>query len=280
MTTGTTSAYAPDALHTLRDSFELHLGASRAAKTTRIYLAALDALIAHLEAHGMPTGARGVKREHVESYIARRRDEVKPATLSLEFRALQQFWKWTLEEDEVDRSPMERMKAPRVPEAPVPVISTADFRKLLKTTEGRDYIDRRDAAILLLMFDTGVRRGEVAGLRVEDVDLRGRLAYVTGKGGHTRAVRFGAKTAVALDRYLRLRRGTPTCDIRRILARPRRTPDRLRVRPDHRQALRRGGPPAAYTLTSFGTRSPMSTSRMAARKAISNGWLAGARRRC
>jgi site-specific recombinase XerD len=207
MTTGTTSTYAPDALHTLRDSFELHLGASRAAKTTRIYLAALDALIAHLEAHGMPTGARGVKREHVESYIARRRDEVKPATLSLEFRALQQFWKWALEEDEVDRSPMERMQTPKVPETPVPVITMDDFRKLLKTTEGRDYVDRRDAAILLLMFDTGIRRGEVAGLRVEDVDLRGRLAYVTGKGGHTRAVRFGAKTAVALDRYLRLRRG-------------------------------------------------------------------------
>ncbi len=206
MATETTSAYVPDALHTLRESFALHLDASRAEKTARIYLAALGALIAHLEAQGMPTGARGVKREHVESYFARRRDQVKPATLSLEFRALQQFWKWAVEEDEIDRSPMERMKPPRVPETPVPVIPVADFRKLLKTAEGRDYVDRRDTAILLVMFDTGIRRGEVAGLRVADVELRERLAYVTGKGGHTRAVRFGTRTAVALDRYLRLRR--------------------------------------------------------------------------
>ncbi|HEY8772466.1 MAG TPA: tyrosine-type recombinase/integrase [Candidatus Limnocylindria bacterium] len=204
MTTSTT--YVPDALHTLRDSFRLHLDASRAAQTSRIYLAALDALIAHLEAQGMPTGARGVKREHVESYFARRRQQVKPTSLSVEFRALQQFWKWAVEEDEVDRSPMERMKPPRVPETPVPVIPTTDVRKLLKTAEGREYVDRRDTAILLVLFDTGIRRGELAGLRIADVELRERIAYVTGKGGHTRAVRFGAKTAVALDRYLRLRR--------------------------------------------------------------------------
>jgi site-specific recombinase XerD len=113
-----TSTYAPDALDTLRDSFALHLDATRADKTARIYLGALDALIRHLQAHGMPTGARGVKREHVESYFAGRRDAVKATTLSVEFRALQQFWKWAVEEEEVDRSPMERMKPPRVPESP------------------------------------------------------------------------------------------------------------------------------------------------------------------
>ena len=65
-----TSAYVPDALHTLRESFALHLDATRAAKTSRIYLDALDRLVAHLAANGMPTAARAVRREHVESFIA------------------------------------------------------------------------------------------------------------------------------------------------------------------------------------------------------------------
>jgi site-specific recombinase XerD len=86
-------------------------------------------------------------------------------------------------------------------------VPVEDFRKLLRTAEGKGFNERRDSAILLVLFDTGIRRGELLGLRVEDVELRERLAYVTGKGGHTRAVRFGTKTAVALDRYLRLRRG-------------------------------------------------------------------------
>jgi len=239
-----TVAYAPDALHTLRDSFALHLDASRCKSTQRIYLAALDRLIGHLEAHGMPTRARAVRREHVESFVASRRDTVKPTTLSVEFRALQRFRRWCVEEDEIDRSPMERMKAPKVPESPVPVVSLDDFRKLLKTAEGRDYIDRRDMAILRLMFDTGIRRGELEGLRVDDVELRERLAYITGKGGHTRAVRFGSKTVVAIDRYPatapRASHGRLPCR----LARPGRATDRLGFRADHHQGLR-GGRPAA-----------------------------------
>lgn len=142
----------------------------------------------------------------MESYFAARRLTVAPATLSVEFRALAVFWRWAADEDEVDVSPMAKVSPPRVPDKPVPVVAVDDFRKLLRTTEGKAYRDRRDAAILLMLFDTGMRRGELAGLSVADVELHDRLAYVTGKGGHTRAVRFGTKTAVAVDRYLRLRR--------------------------------------------------------------------------
>src|SRR5436309_903383 len=100
MTPSTTSAYTPDSLASLRDSFALHLDAARSPNTARVYLNALAALIRHLVDAGMPTNARAVRREHVESYFAGRRQSVKPATLSIEFRALQQFWKWAVEEDE------------------------------------------------------------------------------------------------------------------------------------------------------------------------------------
>ena len=83
-----TTLYAPDGLTRLRESFALHLDATRASKTARIYLDALDNLIAHLARTGMPTAARAVRREHVESYLAARRDRVAPSTPSLEYRAL------------------------------------------------------------------------------------------------------------------------------------------------------------------------------------------------
>ncbi len=128
---------APDALTSLRDSFALHLDATRAPKTSRIYVGTLDLLIAHLKAAGMPSNARGVRREHVESYLAARRARVAPSTLSLEFRALQQFWRWAVEEDEVDRSPMEKMKVPKVPDKPVPIVSPEDSRDGRATSERR-----------------------------------------------------------------------------------------------------------------------------------------------
>ena len=210
MTTGTRER---DHILCQRDSFALHLEATRQPSTTRIYLDALANLIAHLDANGMPTGVGAIRREHIESYLGARRAVVKPATLSIEYRALAKFWRWAVDEDEVSVSPMLKMKPPVVPETPVPVIGEADFRKLLKTAEGKDFRSRRDTAIMLTFYDTGARLAEVAGLRLEDVDLRARLAYVTGsKSKDVRAVRFGVKTAVALDRYLRLRRGHKAAD--------------------------------------------------------------------
>lgn len=55
------------------------------------------------------------------------------------------------------------------------------LRTLLRATEGRDFVSRRDHAILLLFMDSGRRRAELAGLHVDDIDLDLREAYVTGK---------------------------------------------------------------------------------------------------
>jgi integrase/recombinase XerD len=67
--------------------------------------------------------------------------------------------------------------------------------------------DRRDEALLRLMFETGCRAGEVAVMSIADVDLGTGVAIVRrGKGGKGRSVPFGPHTTRALDRYIRARR--------------------------------------------------------------------------
>jgi len=100
---------------------------------------------------------------------------------------------------------MARMKPPIVPEVPVPVVSDDDLRKLLKTCEGTTFEDKRDLAVLRVMLDTGVRLAECAGMKLEDVDPELETIIVVGKGRRPRAVPYGKKTGVVLDRYLRLR---------------------------------------------------------------------------
>lgn len=100
---------------------------------------------------------------------------------------------------------MARMKPPIVPEVPVPVVSDDDLKRLLRACNGKTFEDKRDVAILRVFIDTGIRLAECSGLRREDVDLQEEVLHVTGKGRRPRAVPFGAKTGVALDRYLRLR---------------------------------------------------------------------------
>jgi site-specific recombinase XerC len=204
----TTGERLPDHIQSLRDRFALHLQRTRAEATTRIYLDALDGLIRFLKGNGMPVGVSSIRREHVEAYLAKRRTEVRPATLSIEYRALTKFWRWAVDEDELVLSPMARMTPPTVPAAPMPIVSEDDFKAMLVTAQGKDFLARRDTAVLLVFFDTGARLSEVAGMQLDDVDIGLRLAHVTGSRSKVeRAVRFGAKTAVAVDRYLKVRAG-------------------------------------------------------------------------
>jgi site-specific recombinase XerD len=60
--------------------------------------------------------------------------------------------------------------------------------------------------LLSLFADTGIRRSEMAGLRLGDVELGDQIVTVTGKGERTRSVPYGSHSAQRLDRYLRARR--------------------------------------------------------------------------
>ena len=101
---------------------------------------------------------------------------------------------------------MERMRSPQVPEVPVPVLTEAQMKALLKACDGTQFEDRRDTAMIRLFLDSGIRLAGMAGLMVDDIDFTNAVALVTIKGGRPLAAPFGRKTSQALDRYLRIRR--------------------------------------------------------------------------
>lgn len=124
-------------------------------------------------------------------------------------RGLQQFFAWFAQEEELP-NPMVDLRVPSAPkmgDQVVPVLDQEALAALVHDADvGRDYTSRRDAAVLRLAASTGVRLGELAGLDLEDIDLKKREALVTGKAGKQRPVKFDARTALAIDRYLRMRR--------------------------------------------------------------------------
>jgi site-specific recombinase XerD len=179
---------------------------NRSEKTEKIYIGAVDRLGEFLLPRGMPTDPATIRREHVEAFLVSLRDRgLAPATVNQTYRALQAFWRFLLEEGEIKVSPMAKMHPPSVPEAPPPVLGQAELKRLLDACSGTTFTDRRDMAIIALLIDTGIRRSECAGLELEDVDLNENVARVVGKGSRVRYVPFGRKTALILDRYLRMR---------------------------------------------------------------------------
>jgi site-specific recombinase XerD len=192
----------------LRESFERSLRAqNRSPKTIDTYVQSLVQFERFLVRKGMPTQVSDIHREHVEEFIAELTEQFRPGTALTRYRGLARFFGWCVEEGEIRASPMAHMHPPHVPEEPPEMLTDAQVKALLKVCEGKEFVQRRDTAIVRLFIDTGMRHAELAGLRVEDIDFEHDVAHVLGKGRRPRACPFGRKTAQALDRYLRVRSG-------------------------------------------------------------------------
>ncbi len=196
-------------LGALLRSWRLSLGAAnKSPRTIDSYLESAVLFEAFVAEHFGITDVATLAREHVESFISDQLQHWKPKTASIRYGNLQQLFKWLLEEGEIPANPMARMKPPKVPEVPVPVIPDEDLKKLLKACSGSGFEERRDTAILRVFIDGGVRLAEITNLRLEDVDLELQVLRVIGKGSRPRSVPFGPKTAMAIDLYLRARAKT------------------------------------------------------------------------
>jgi integrase len=107
---------------------------------------------------------------------------------------------------------MGRIRAPRVPDVPVPIPPLADIRAVLAIADkGRDFEAVRDAAIIRIWCEPGSpRASEMANLSLAQADLETDEIQLQGKGGKYRSFPLSARTARALARYVRARRGHPT----------------------------------------------------------------------
>jgi len=188
-------------------SFRRHLRAENKTPATIVtYAKAVEQFAAYLAAAGMPTNVAAVRREHVEAFLVSLQEKgQRPATVAQRYRSLQQFFKWLVGEGEIRESPMTNMRPPRVPVEPPPIIRAEQFKALLETCKGTEFEDRRDTALLYLFYDTGMRRGEAAGIELADLDRENDQVVVMGKGRRPRACPYAKKTAVVIDRYLRAR---------------------------------------------------------------------------
>ncbi len=201
-----------DILDYLR-SFSVSLrAANKAPRTVETYTLAVEQFALFLAEHAFPTRLSEIERRHVAEHLAWLVDNRAAATAAQRYASLRQFFKWAVEEGELDASPMDGLRKPKIPDKPVPVLSDDELRALLDACKppGDSQRDRfesiRDTALLRLFIDTGSRLSEIANLKIGDVDLDRQQVTAITKGQHLSVKYFGAKTAQALDRYERARR--------------------------------------------------------------------------
>jgi integrase/recombinase XerD len=158
--------------------------------------------------------AEPLERASIRGWVAGLLDKGNaPATAKARQLAVRRFAAWLAEEGEIPADPFLGIKAPKLDTKVVEPLTDDELRAILKActppkgaTATEMLRHRRDEAILRLMLETGARAGEVVAMERADVDAANGTAIIRkGKGGKGRIVPFGPHTALALDRYMRLR---------------------------------------------------------------------------
>lgn len=202
-------------LDDLATSFRRHLRAEgKSESTCRVYLQALTAYGRWLTEQSRPTTLDEFTRANILAWLEGSAGTLEPSTMRTRWKGLHRFGGWLVGEGELDEHPMAGLEVPTVPAKPVPVLSDDELTALIKACrppkvgEGKrsPFYYRRDEAVIRLLLDCGIRVAELCGLKVNDVDLDREMGMVTGKGNKIRPIYFSARTARALDRYLRERR--------------------------------------------------------------------------
>jgi site-specific recombinase XerD len=196
-------------------SWELALRSDGYAENTvRAYQNAVRSLADWLAEHCPDVGPVELERAHVRGWLVHIRQTRSSGTARGWFAGVRHFCRWLQAEGETDRDATAGIRTPAPGDPETPVLGIEDFRALLAACAGSDFVARRDAAIVMVLLDGGLRLSELAGLQTSDVDLRGRMVFVKGKasrrsGPRHRAVPLGVKAARAVDRYLRERHRHP-----------------------------------------------------------------------
>jgi integrase/recombinase XerC len=191
------------------DGFETYIADERrfSPRTVLAYRTDLDRFadfweteFAHAKATATPLSK--IDTLTVRSYLAHlHRARLSNRSLARHLSTLRSFFRWACREGHLEKNPARGLPSPRIPRTLPRALTLPDTERLLSAEE-EGFIPERECALFELLYATGLRVSEAAGLDLEDVDFSARLVRVTGKGSRERIVPFGETASEALRGYL------------------------------------------------------------------------------
>jgi integrase/recombinase XerD len=137
----------------------------------------------------------------------RRKDDGKPLTFRSQYTALsvvRTLFRWLVKQNYLLSNPASEIELPKLEKRlPRFVLSASEAEAVLVTPDLRTPLGVRDRAMLETFYSTGIRRMELAGLAIYDLDVeRGTLMVRQGKGKKDRMIPIGARAIAWIEKYL------------------------------------------------------------------------------
>ena len=198
----------PEPMAVALAAYERHLSAERdlTPHTVRAYLGDVVGMLEHAAALGHADLAT-LDIRTLRSWLARQQTLGKArSTMARRSAAVRVFTAWALRTGRAPHDPGALLGSPKAHKTLPAALGVEEARALLEAAaaagDDGSAVGVRDAAILELLYATGIRVGELCGLDVDDVDRGRRVVRVFGKGRKERTVPYGVPADRALDRWL------------------------------------------------------------------------------
>ncbi len=183
------------------DTLALEEGLSE--NTRKAYASDLRLFITFAKARGL-AGLNEVKRRDVLDFLHREKERGSAsATLSRRLVAIKVLFRFLHREGVLARNVTEVMETPRLWKLLPDTLSVRDVDRLLQAPAGATRYALRDKALLELLYATGMRVSELAGLTVDEMRMEEGFVRCMGKGSKMRVVPFGSQAKSHLERFLR-----------------------------------------------------------------------------
>lgn len=153
---------------------------------------------------------RQVDALQIRAYLASLfQDQKQKSSIARKLAAIRAFFKFLVRDGLIEKNPAEFVSTPKLAKKLPRIMTEEEANGLLdrvaEAVPQGDRMLKRDRAILELLYASGLRVSELAGLDLRSMNFGDRLVLVRGKGRKERMVPFGRKAGEALEAYLPVR---------------------------------------------------------------------------
>lgn len=198
------------------------------AHTVRAYLADLDQFCDYVRSGPQAfsrapeerppadlNSLRRADRNHVRGFLAHVQSSGgSPRTSARKLASIRAAYRFFTRSGELSENPTQAVRSPKLGRDLPDVLTIPEVTALLEAPDQSDPLGVRDRAVLETLYSSGVRAAELAGLRIQDVDVEEGAMTVLGKRNKERIAYLGSYARESLRAYLGVRRelGNPGHD--------------------------------------------------------------------
>jgi integrase/recombinase XerC len=168
-------------------------------KTVSSYLSDVRELLAYCAARD---NADPYDQQTIRGFIASLHGKNSPVSVARKLSALRTYFRYLRLGGQLDHNPLKGIANPKLVRYIPSFLTVDEVFCLLDAPDRKEGLGLRDRAIMELLYSTGIRVSELAGLDLEDLDFADSMLRVVGKGNKERMVPVGRAALDAVEHYL------------------------------------------------------------------------------